>query len=188
MLLILAIPALADGPPEPGCTGFISITGNTNINTFELEYVFDQNLRLSTTEVPGSESRLVSLILPVRSFSGSSSRLEEDFYDLVRARLHPDIVIGFEDLRSAHLHPGAVMKKVRISLAGVTREYEVPCSLEDQKNDILTVSGSRVIPISDFGIDPPERFLGLVQVEDHIFVKFSVNFTSDSISENADTP
>jgi hypothetical protein len=163
------------------CGNFLIIEGESNINRFSFSFA-------TRPDDPATSFNYRSLhngteiMIPVREFEASNPHMYSDFLMKLHEKEFPYISIKFPDLttnktdnllqRSQH--------KVLITIAGVTKQYSIDCSLLNC-GDHLSISGSEMVRLSDFHISPPEKLNGLIKVKDEITVSFSIilNFTSD---------
>ena len=66
---------------------------------------------------------------------------------------------------------------IQITIAGVTREYHVFCLVNSCSDNLIYVSGYRYIKLTDFNLDPPKKFQGLVKVKDEVLINFGFVFS-----------
>jgi hypothetical protein len=150
------------------CGNFLIIEGESNINRFSFSFA-------TRPDDPATSFNYRSLhngteiMIPVREFEASNPHMYSDFLMKLHEKEFPYISIKFPDLT-----------KVLITIAGVTKQYSIDCSLLNC-GDHLSISGSEMVRLSDFHISPPEKLNGLIKVKDEITVSFSIilNFTSD---------
>lgn len=166
--------------PVKNRSGIIQIDGRSTIGNFRLEYSFSDSASCSTVEEDCTRDNVSCLIIPASEFTSKAPKLERDFCSLVKSELYPNIAIGFQGFSVAFSEQNSIEDHISISLAGITRTYEVTYDRSIRGDNTMLINGSLLIPFSDFGLDPPSRFLGLVKVNEAIRVSFSVNFTLDS--------
>ena len=164
-----------------GCQGFINITGNTNIDHFKLrmDSLAPRILKINTyknTQV--SDSSIHNISVPVKGFETANPIFYYDFLTLVKADTYPEIDIGIMHCPLLKIieneHGG--FQYIHISLAGVTNSYRVPVKITRCSGNRYYITGNRTIKLTDFKIIPPERFFGLVKVEDDLFIDFGFAF------------
>ncbi len=178
LLIPLNTEAMSEGDHEDAsCACYIKILGSTNLNSFELEYSFGTHPVSFHLAPDGSTTGSGRLNLPVKEFRGKSEGMEKDFYALVKSDLYPSIVIEFYEITDSGRDTKSNMVKAGITMAGITRVYDILCEVERNPEGGLCLRGDKTIMISDFKLDPPVKFFGLVRVQDFINVDFSVNFT-----------
>ena len=68
---------------------------------------------------------------------------------------------------------------LKISLAGVTKLFEVNCTINATHAGIIHLMGTRVFLFSDFNITPPTRMLGAVKVNESLTVSFHLQLKLD---------
>ena len=156
---------------------FLQIQGKTNINTFTCEY--DEAIPLDTLQVQvirsGNELILDNAILRVKvgGFNCGNNMMNKDFKELLRNDTHPMIAIRIKKIIPAQNHTGGIAL-AEFNIAGEKQEYQIPVNVSDQQPEGL-YSGNKTINISDFNLEPPKKFMGLVKVEEEIMVNFKLN-------------
>lgn len=161
------------------CSGYIKILGSTNLNSFELEYSFGDNPVFFAVSDEGSPVRSSILNIPVEEFRGQSPVMERDFYALVKSERYPEIIIRFHGIRDSSLEAGKNIVKVGITMAGITHEYDILCAVRTKRTGDICLTGKKSIKITDFRLDPPVKFFGIVKMGEYIDVDFSVNFMTE---------
>jgi hypothetical protein len=73
---------------------------------------------------------------------------------------------------------------VTISIAGVSKKYDITGRIEDlNSNDHLLV-GTINISLADLEIEPPVKFFGLVKIKDEVIVKFGISLKDYNLAVN----
>ncbi len=171
---------LAYGPVSV-CRNYINIVGNTNLNQFEFRLDFPlhqifpvDNSGLTTDQHTG----IYEITLPVKRFEASNQILYRDFLALLKANLHPKIIIGigYDKLLEFLEGENYTVQNIQITLAGVTKEYPVSCIVSSCSDKLVYISGYKHIKLTDFNIQPPEKFQGLVKVENEVMINFGFVF------------
>lgn len=100
----------------------------------------------------------------------------------LRSDQYPNMVIRF--LRMDHiplpLSAGdhcQVRGLVEISLAGVSRIFDVPVQFLMQNGGRAVLSGSRLFHLQDFDLKGPPKMVGLLRVKNEFVVEFSMGIT-----------
>jgi len=157
--------------------GFINITVESNIN--RLFFKYDLNaLNVHNVSFTGTEREKdtsASLVkVPVREFKSSSKLVYRDFLALLKAKQYPFLEVTVPKLTGIiHQTNGSfLLKGLRIKVAGVAKEYDIYCKIEQTENNNKIFIGSTRIKLTDIDIDPPVKFSGLLKVKDEIIVKF----------------
>jgi len=172
----------------------LMIKGNTNVNSFDC--MFKGNIRndsLLVELVPADTAttlRGVHLKLRVRHFDCGRSKMNNDFYDLMKADENPyiymDVARFWEAEKKSHSTDSSFTNTYNaetiFTLAGVTNTYLVDIASRktalDNSIEISTVlKGSHQLDITDFGLQPPTKFLGLVKVDKIVTIRFIIVMT-----------
>lgn|SRR5665648_38792 len=162
------------------CTNFIVISGESNINRFSFSYTTlspDFGNALLYPSLPhGNEIKI-----PVREFEPSNPLMYNDFLVNLHENEYPTITIRFSDLKKNNVKIPLAdsMHEVMITIAGVTRDYNVDCIIQNCGTHYI-LRGSKTVRLTDFQLTPPEKLSGLVKVKDEITVSFGIilNFTA----------
>ncbi len=165
-----------------GCVNYIVINGESNVNRFSFIYTtlstdFRNSLFYPSLPVENE------ITIPVRDFEASNPLMYKDFLTNLHEHEFPTITIKFYNQEQNNglipvLNP---RYNIMITIAGVTREYNVECEIQNCGSHYL-LKGSRAVRLSDFNLVPPEKLSGLVKVKDEFVVSFGIilNFTADN--------
>ena len=160
---------------------YISIKGSSNVNEFELINVSPSISEASETATKNGSFREIQIA--VDDFTGPNDRMIQDFKEMVDAGNYPFIKIFIEQKELADFDEttGLTNFKTEISIAGVSREYVVPCRVESNLEKGYLLGGSFTLKLTDFEIDPPQKLMGLVKVKNKVFINFVFNFDTEEI-------
>lgn len=156
----------------------IEIMGTTNVSDFGCAY----NVRLPKDTLmialKNAEKMLeikgASLRLPIKSFKCDNSPMTSDFRKLLKAEEHPYInikLIGIYKIESLKNHA-----EIAINIAGVQKHFTIATHIE-KTDEAYLCEGNPELCITDFGIEAPEKFFGMVKVNEDITVAFSLSFS-----------
>lgn len=154
----------------------VVISGTTNINTFNCKYNL-QKLELPIRMVYNERSDRIlfenaKLELENDCFDCGGKMINKDFRELLKSEVHPKV-----ELRLLYVEPPKPETKeievgMEILIAGVARRYEAYLQCEDQKD--ICVNGTLELRLSDFGLEPPRKALGMIKVDNDIKVNVSL--------------
>ena len=147
------------------------IAGSTNINKFECK--FDISLISNWQEIKLAREdkflRFHELFLPLKTkgFDCGNKRMNSDFQDLLMCDKYPEISIQINQIE---IFPGEFNKAyITVELAGHAKDYELPVLVSKEY-----FKGKFKMNIRDFGLEPPKKALGLVEVDEMIEVLFNL--------------
>jgi polyisoprenoid-binding protein YceI len=170
------------------CTGFsnketwvidseskLSIHGATNVNTFTcnlISYSGHDTLRYfndyTTSTLKFTTNRMT---VPITSFNCGTQQISRDFQKALNSDKYPQIDINFISLDNGLTNNTEVKGVVDITLAGVTTRYSIQFGLNCTNGTIL-LSGTQPVNFSDFNLKAPQKFRGLIRVEEILKVEF----------------
>ena len=159
---------------------WLSLTGTTNLNTFECLSGTVQSPGFLITESNLQQNSIyfdnARVLVEVGSFDCRNPLINRDMYNALGGSANPNIEIKLEEVIPATsgsgLESGIVIANVLITIngksisTGLDIEWESPDGYEYQ------FRGSKDLLMSDFIIEPPMPALGLIRVNDKITVNF----------------
>lgn len=115
----------------------------------------------------------------IDQFDCGMRAMNNDFQELLKA---DDIPYLFLQLNAIVLHPSNdsfeeldVDAEVVIELAGISKTVTIAGGkVLNHSAAHLTLKGEKPLMMSDFSIEPPTKFFGMVQVTDEIRIEFSI--------------
>lgn len=160
-------------------SSYLRINGATNINRFHCTYnsptlsdTLSVNLTYDETTIFFINKELA---VPVAFFDCQNSFITSDFRKTLKAEEHPNIELTFKSIRlTPELDTQFTKGTIEISIAGITRSYNVAYSMNGNDRGEWNLKGAQDIQLQDFGLNPPKRLLNLIQVKDQISVLFSL--------------
>lgn len=165
-------------PKEPGLiigpeTQLI-IHGQTNVNNFKCKmgsYTKLDTLGYTTD----SDGCMIffnpnKMLIPVVSFDCANKMINKDFYEVLKSNRYPHIAIQFVALER-WTGDNRIGGTAFITLAGVTRPFTIHYEVNSTSKQLL-LKGQQKISFSDFGLQAPEKMMGLIKVQDKLEVEF----------------
>jgi hypothetical protein len=147
------------------------IAGSTNVNKFDC--TFDIELISSPIAIAYQRKedlvKLKDLKLSLRTsgFDCGNKRMNADFQDLLMSHKYPAIEI---EVKQLELIAGDYQKAfLQVTMAGKSKQYELPVLVKDD-----FYKGKLRLNIRDFGLEPPRKALGLIEVNEIIKVQFDL--------------
>lgn len=151
---------------------YVEIHGTTNVNSFNCSY----NAKLPENEFEVTlikkgeviEIQHEALFLKVLNFKCPNPQMTEDLHDLLEYEDYPFIIFQLEKItnkKRAH---------VMIEMAGEKQFYTVDL-YNNLNNNQLISNAAMELCITDFGLEAPEKFFGMVKVNENIEVEFKID-------------
>ena len=171
------------GRPSPSnSTDVVWFTGSSNINHFSCnatqialsaEAALDDFERTKSDGVPSVKS--AAMAIPISSLDCGIRKMNHDLFVTLGGALNPTISFSLSNyVVMKGQSPGSVRMNGLLRLAGRENPMIVYGTVGRDAAGQLRLRGERMIDVRDFGIRPPRRFLGLVQVKPYIDVHFDV--------------
>jgi hypothetical protein len=157
----------------------LSIHGSTNINSFQcnlrqyrnndtLEYVSNNE----SIELKFSRNRM---LVPVKGFNCGNSKITKDFLQTLKSDEYPHLEIFFRSFRNHSIRDNSYIDGVvDITLAGATKRYVVRYFARKPDMETILLTGTQAVNFSDFKLDPPQKMMGLIQVQECLEVEFNL--------------
>ena len=96
--------------------------------------------------------------------------MNADFQDLLMCEKYPEIVIELDKI--AFVSREFVKAFINVHLAGMTNSYSLPVQINKDR-----FIGKFKMNIRDFGLEPPKKALGLIEVDEQIEVQFDLKIS-----------
>jgi len=152
-------------------TSFVEIHGTTNVNSFNCSY----NAKLPENEFEVTlikkgnviEVEHEALFLKVLNFKCPNPQMSDDLHDLLEYEDYPYIIFQVKKItnkKTAH---------IMIEMAGEKQFYTVNLNNSLNNNQLIS-NATMELCITDFGLQPPEKFFGMVKVNENIEVEFKI--------------
>lgn len=147
------------------CDGYISISGYTNISGFRLKAELTNWILYYD-----SFDQVFCLAVPLENFKANFEMIETDFQKMLKADIYPQIEIRFpsKDLLNYVLTP------VEIIITGKKVTKVIRPEIKTTSN-CKSIIGYTEFNWKTLGLTPPNRFNGLITVDELINIKFVLN-------------
>ncbi|WP_423128369.1 hypothetical protein [Gaoshiqia sp. Z1-71] len=184
LILLMRIPDLSGAVPsgesriERYLFDQVIIKGTTNVNQFELSYREENYTPLPDTR--GFQDKNLKIAIPARKIKAESKTMLDDFLDLINARQHPTINISMaENITGKLMNETDLKHEIRVTMNGITNTYTCTSEIEKPYQDQWRLNGEMDVLLTDFGIEPPRKFLGIVKVGNEVFISFKILFSTE---------
>src|SRR5688572_3687982 len=164
----------------------LQIEGTTNINNYTCEIIRYTGNDTLVLHEGGRNIRPVfvkgAVELDAATCDCGMAPMTSDFRKAINSKEYPSIIIdfiSFERMPVYGTEPDKFKGILKISLAGVTKLFEVNCTINATHSGIIHLMGTRVFQFSDFNITPPSRMLGAVKVNESLTVSFHLQLKLD---------
>lgn len=157
----------------------IIINGKTNVNSYQCAITSYTGKDTLVLQEGGARRRPIFtqgfVGLEAQRFDCGMQLMTHDFRETIKYNEYPVVsieFISFERIPQLSTGKDSFNGRMRISLAGVAKPFNVICTIEVEPSGLIHLKGGRSFTFSDFNLIPPTRMMGLVKVEDSIKVNF----------------
>lgn len=164
----------------------IFIKGKSNINKWKSNVDgVDAKFTLHCVEKPSnfhslrdSATFIDTLIIKIKVSDIKSGKklMDQKTYDALKSKECPYIIFTYGLNSKAHLSSQKISGS--LTIAGVTKKITTQITFNKGRNTI-TLKGIHSIDMTEFGVRPPELFMGLIKANKNIDVDFTLSFTSN---------
>ena len=156
--------------------------------TFEIDPAFQTDKTLKSVACLNTKGKapIAAITIPVRSLKSkvavASQRMDEVMYEAMRMKENPKIAYRLNEMVIKGTVPdsGTPVKfdtKGELTISGVTNKLEMEVTMErltSPDGEMLKFSGSKVVKMTDFKIQPPapKLAMGAIKTGDEVTVKF----------------
>jgi hypothetical protein len=163
------------------------IYGETNVSSFSCDYQLLNNkdsIQFIYTE-SGNETDFIDahINLRVNQFDCGSNLITNDFTELLQESKHPHVTIKFIDFIEidggwSEDYEQNVLGHfdLEIEVAGINKRVIVPVFQESIASQEIFFLGDVKLDIREYGLEAPEKFMGMVKVENEIMIEMKLAF------------
>lgn len=162
-------------------TSHLRVDGKTNVNQFNCvvpDYSGTDSLVCILPLSGGDVCRATgSMQIPISAFDCHHRMMTKDLQKTLRMEEHPVMRIDFKNFPQlpSKLNKGASLTaNAEISLAGVTRRYNLNFAVKNVIGQTLDLKATQPILFSDFKLIPPSKLGGTIRVKDELEVMVSL--------------
>lgn len=149
----------------------LNITGSTNVNKFNCKFDISEIAGIQSVSYTQEDQyiKLQNLVfnLKIKAFDCGNKRMNSDFQDLLMGDKYPDICIEIDRLEP--FSKESTRAYIKVYLAGKVNHYDLPVLTNDNQ-----LKGKFKVNILDFGLQPPKKALGLIEVNEMIWIEFDL--------------
>lgn len=172
---------------QPSST--LAIDGSTNVNAFRCaisSYIGTDTLILQEGKALQKPIFLRGRVaLKASYFDCGMNMMTKDFNHTIKSTEYPHIIIDFKSFERAPDYKREEEKfrgTMNISLGGTTKQFVVDCTIKPKSSELIHLSGERTFLFSDFNLQPPEKMLGLIRLQQELTVRFNLVLLLDKNS------
>ncbi len=149
----------------------LSILGTSSIHDWESNVEdFDIEILANTAEDFNINS--LTFTADVASIKSGKRIMDRKTRGALKHGDYPTISFSFTELISTT--PDSVQVLGMLSMAGVEQEISITGAVQST-DTFLTISGEKMLVMSDYGIDPPTAMMGSLKTGDEVTIKFNLN-------------
>lgn len=118
--------------------------------------------------------------IPVQSIKSPKGKMMDNkTYDAFNYEKNPSIIFS---LTSIQINASKLTADTKgtLSMAGATKNIDLPVSYKVLANGDLLVIGTKKIKMTDFNMDPPTAMMGTVKVGDEVTISFELILTNSN--------
>lgn len=151
----------------------VNISGTTNVNRFFCSISQIEQPDTVTSFLRNDTTRIFyphQIIIAINTFDCNNKVMESDLQKTLKSNEYPFIKLSLISLTQNPKNNKATLK-FWLEMAGKKLQYISTgnCQINNQN---LWLSGSKTICLSHYNIEPPQKFMGMVVVNDEIEVNF----------------
>ncbi|RZJ79403.1 MAG: YceI family protein [Flavobacterium sp.] len=157
----------------------LSVNGTTNVGKFSCK--INEYAKTDTVVIAQDRSDKIILTgavnIEVLNFSCSNFMMTRELRKTLKADQFPHLIVKFlslKEIANPNQKVSTVCGNVEITIAGVSKRFEISYQLNIEKNK-MTLVGVQPIHFSDFKLTPPKKVGHLVRANDKLSVIFNLN-------------
>lgn len=164
----------------------IKVTGESNVNEFEcvtLNYKGEDRLIKKDNGFYNLNELIGTISMQVHSFDCESRMMTRDLRETLKADAYPQINITIVSLfipQNINAKGQLIEGEAEITIAGCTQKVGLNWRVIPESNNKIRLLSSKDFSFTQFGIKPPSKMMGMIQVKDELLV--DIDFTLEKLS------
>lgn len=163
-------------------TSKVVVHGSTNVNQFTFKYT-----EIISIKKPVHVNRVNKILklsdcildLKVSAFDSGNGLMNKDFRKMMKEDENPFITVELTSLipdwKESMWKDGKV--EIEVEINSIKKKYSVLCKVENPGS--LLIYGNQRILLTDFGLVPPVRMMGMVKVSEVVTLDLALRFATD---------
>ncbi|MFT6883514.1 MAG: hypothetical protein ACJAVY_002319 [Marinoscillum sp.] len=169
------------------------LDGTTNVNTFTCKLIQGYGQKPVNVITTSRSNNIVfeglAFQYPVETFNCGLEAMNQDLHQTLNADSYPMFGLKIKEIiikeQAQEVERLFVLAHVVITLAGVSREITITDGqVINHTARSLTLSGSQLLKLPDFGLKAPTKFFGMIKVDETLSVHFQLDMEVDTLQEN----
>lgn len=152
------------------------VEGKTNINKFNCNFditTIDNKIPVTYSVSDNSiKFHNAQLTLKNTCFDCGNKGMNKDFQKLLKTETYPQIVLTLQTISLNSINQDEVKATINIDMAGTSKTYHTFVKVSE--NEGYAVNGQLEIDITDFNLEPPQKMLGMIKVNETITINFNL--------------
>jgi hypothetical protein len=159
----------------------LTVNGSTNVNTFQCDIInYNTPDTISCFKIQTKEAIVPmngKLNLNIDAFDCHNKMMTNDLKKILKAKDFPILSVKFITIKSFpdFKNPVKIAGLVDISLAGISKKFEVNYYFTTDEKQQIHLKGDQQIHFSDFNLTPPSKLGGIIKAKDELLVEFKLN-------------
>lgn len=156
----------------------MTIQGSSSLHDWEMK-VGNMNgeIRIDGTENEIRGIDFLNFSVVAESLDGGKKGMNKDAYEALKTGTFKTIDFKFEKLNSVTCTSGNCQLSIQgtLTVAGDSKAIDVALDAHPSE-DRIVFTGRKSLKMTDFNVEPPRAFLGLIRAYDDVLVKFELVF------------
>lgn len=157
----------------------VEVTGSSSLHNWKMDvtaYTSGFNLVKEGSVVKNISN--ITFNCKARDLKSESSLMDRKAYDALKADNSPEIKFNGTSVSDLVTDNQKFTGKVKgnLSLAGKTKEVEIPFSGTINNNNIVNIEAKTSMLMSEYGMTPPTAMMGTLKTGDKISVNLSLQY------------
>jgi polyisoprenoid-binding protein YceI len=162
----------------------VKLDGTSTMHSFHLNTkVISGDMEFDKTNAPNAIDTIgtitsMKVVIPVKNLTSGESGLDEKMQDALKADDNPNITYVLNKVDSV-VYNGTSKTDFtmntygNLTVAGKTKDIEMKVAGKINGNNII-FTGQKSLKMTDFGVDPPTMFFGVLKTGDVVTISFDV--------------
>lgn len=160
----------------------LKVEGTSSLHDWHCDVELDQTI-IEFSEGNGQLiPQKLKISFLVKNMDSGKSMMNKLMYKSMKEKDHASINYQLDEVKLVEDCPAGISSRFitvgQLEIAGVKKQVEMTVDMVKNTEGELRLEGSKVIKMTDYGIDPPKAMFGAITTGDAITVSFNLKVSS----------
>jgi polyisoprenoid-binding protein YceI len=153
----------------------MTLSGETNLSSWDESVTDFKGSLLADLNDDPFQIKAIEIQIPVEAIEAPRKGMLKDTREALKQEEHPEIAFASKTIK---INGNTAFITGMLTIAGVSKEVTIKAVI-NAAGDKISLSGKHELSMLDYKVKPPKAMFGTLQVQQEVFITFSLVFLSE---------